>query len=195
MRLTHRHPPRPSTPSTSLSRVRDGWPPPPPTHFDLGAHAACSFGKLVAQLKCNTRHIVGGIAYQAIAAIENAVLDIVGKAYGAAANLPPLQSLAVLHAHRRRCVSRSWRRRRCAGVRAVWRPHPHGARGVLVPLRLLSRACPTPPRRHLLAARLSLASAMENKCRAAVPSGITSVRQGVLGDTRAPKREGGGGDR
>jgi L-alanine-DL-glutamate epimerase-like enolase superfamily enzyme len=36
---------------------------------------------LSTQLKHNTRHIVGGIANQAIAAIENAVLDIVGKAY------------------------------------------------------------------------------------------------------------------
>ena len=40
------------------------------------------WAKIVAQLKCNTRHIVGGIANQAIAAIENAILDVVGKAYG-----------------------------------------------------------------------------------------------------------------
>lgn len=37
------------------------------------------FGRVVAQLKANTRHIVGGIANQGIAAIENALLDIVGK--------------------------------------------------------------------------------------------------------------------
>ena len=36
----------------------------------------------MAQLKANTRHIVGGIANQGIAAIENALLDDVGKAYG-----------------------------------------------------------------------------------------------------------------
>lgn len=40
------------------------------------------YAKIVSQLKANTRHIVGGIAQQAIAAIENALLDIVGKAYG-----------------------------------------------------------------------------------------------------------------
>jgi len=40
------------------------------------------YATIVSQLKCNTRHIVGGIANQAIAAIENALLDIVGKAYG-----------------------------------------------------------------------------------------------------------------
>jgi hypothetical protein len=40
------------------------------------------YATLVTQLKSNTRHIVGGIANQAIAAIENALLDIVGKAYG-----------------------------------------------------------------------------------------------------------------
>jgi len=34
------------------------------------------------QLKANTRHIVGGIANQAIAALESALLDICGKAYG-----------------------------------------------------------------------------------------------------------------
>ena len=38
--------------------------------------------KLIVQLKANTRHIVGGIANQAIAAIENAVLDVVGKNLG-----------------------------------------------------------------------------------------------------------------
>ena len=41
-----------------------------------------AYGDIVAQLKANTRHIVGGIANQAIAALENAMLDIVGKAYG-----------------------------------------------------------------------------------------------------------------
>lgn len=40
------------------------------------------WGKLIAQLSANTRHIYGGIAQQAIAAIENALLDVVGKAYG-----------------------------------------------------------------------------------------------------------------
>ena len=39
------------------------------------------WAKIVAQLRANTRHIVGGIAAQAIAAIENALLDVVGKAY------------------------------------------------------------------------------------------------------------------
>eukprot|EP01083_Nonionella_stella_P248907 861241_1 len=37
------------------------------------------YAKIIAQLKANTRHIIGGIAQQAIAAIENALLDIVGK--------------------------------------------------------------------------------------------------------------------
>eukprot|EP01052_Picozoa_sp_SAG31_P039025 SAG31_NODE_5325_length_2609_cov_2.216733_3_plen_177_part_00 len=41
-----------------------------------------AFEKLTSQLRAITRHIVGGIAAQAIAAIENAVLDIAGKAYG-----------------------------------------------------------------------------------------------------------------
>ena len=40
------------------------------------------WARLIAQLKAHTRHIVGGIAQQAIAAIENAVLDVVGKALG-----------------------------------------------------------------------------------------------------------------
>ncbi len=40
------------------------------------------FGRVVAQLRANTRHIVGGIASQAVAAIENALLDVVGKALG-----------------------------------------------------------------------------------------------------------------
>jgi galactonate dehydratase len=40
------------------------------------------WGKVMAQLKANTRHIVGGIAQQAMAAIENALLDVVGKALG-----------------------------------------------------------------------------------------------------------------
>jgi len=40
------------------------------------------YARLISDLKSKTRHIVGGIASQAIAAIENAVLDIVGKAYG-----------------------------------------------------------------------------------------------------------------
>jgi len=40
------------------------------------------YAKIVAQLNAHTRHIVGGIAQQAIAAIENALLDVVGKAYG-----------------------------------------------------------------------------------------------------------------
>ena len=66
------------------------------------------YSKIMQQLKANTRHIVGGIAaqviyvlylcsmiesetttltnntslIQAVAAIENAVLDVVGKAYG-----------------------------------------------------------------------------------------------------------------
>ena len=43
---------------------------------------ALSYGKLVTRLKMNTRHVVGGIAQHAVAAIENAVLDVVGKAYG-----------------------------------------------------------------------------------------------------------------
>eukprot|EP01084_Bolivina_argentea_P311671 539520_1 len=37
------------------------------------------YAKIIAQLKANTRHIIGGIAQQAIAAIENALLDIVAK--------------------------------------------------------------------------------------------------------------------
>ena len=40
------------------------------------------FSKIIAQLRANTRHVAGGIANQAIAAIENALLDIVGKSYG-----------------------------------------------------------------------------------------------------------------
>ena len=40
------------------------------------------YGKIVAQLKANTRHIAGGLAGQGIAAIENGLLDIVGKVYG-----------------------------------------------------------------------------------------------------------------
>lgn len=40
------------------------------------------YQKLVAQLKANTRHIVGGLAAQGIAAVENALLDVVGKVYG-----------------------------------------------------------------------------------------------------------------
>lgn len=41
------------------------------------------YGMLTAQLRANTRHITGGIAQeQAIAAIENALLDIAGKKYG-----------------------------------------------------------------------------------------------------------------
>ena len=39
------------------------------------------YAKIIAQLKANTRHVAGGIAQQAIAAIENALLDVVGKAY------------------------------------------------------------------------------------------------------------------
>eukprot|EP00039_Didymoeca_costata_P033546 m.42879 g.42879 ORF g.42879 m.42879 type:complete len:442 (+) comp9924_c0_seq2:162-1487(+) len=38
--------------------------------------------KIITQLKANTRHVPGGIAGQAIGAIENALLDVVGKAYG-----------------------------------------------------------------------------------------------------------------
>jgi galactonate dehydratase len=40
------------------------------------------YAKLLAQLKAHTRHIVGGLAQQGIAAIENALLDVVGKALG-----------------------------------------------------------------------------------------------------------------
>eukprot|EP00038_Savillea_parva_P001463 m.104109 g.104109 ORF g.104109 m.104109 type:complete len:482 (+) comp10510_c0_seq2:83-1528(+) len=40
------------------------------------------YAKIIAQLKANTRHVAGGIAQQAIAAIENALLDVVGKCYG-----------------------------------------------------------------------------------------------------------------
>lgn len=40
------------------------------------------YAKVIAQLKANTRHVVGGIASQGIAAIENALLDVVGKCYG-----------------------------------------------------------------------------------------------------------------
>eukprot|EP00966_Prymnesium_polylepis_P331489 7387047-Prymnesium_polylepis.2 len=40
------------------------------------------WARIVAQLRSNTRHIAGGIAAQAIAAIENSLLDVVGKAYG-----------------------------------------------------------------------------------------------------------------
>ena len=36
----------------------------------------------VATLKSHTRHVVGGIASQAIGALENALLDVCGKAYG-----------------------------------------------------------------------------------------------------------------
>ena len=45
-------------------------------------HDPRPYAKLVAQLQANTRHIVGGLAQQGIAAIENALLDVVGKAYG-----------------------------------------------------------------------------------------------------------------
>jgi len=45
-------------------------------------HDPLPYAKIIAQLKANTRHVIGGIAQQAIAAIENALLDVVGKAYG-----------------------------------------------------------------------------------------------------------------
>ena len=35
---------------------------------------------IIAQLRANTRHVCGGLAAQGIAAIENALLDVVGKA-------------------------------------------------------------------------------------------------------------------
>ena len=40
------------------------------------------YEKVVSNLRAVTRHIVGGIAAQGIAAIENGLLDVVGKAYG-----------------------------------------------------------------------------------------------------------------
>jgi L-alanine-DL-glutamate epimerase-like enolase superfamily enzyme len=40
---------------------------------------ALPWASITTQLRHNTRHIVGGVAAQAIGAIENAVLDIVGK--------------------------------------------------------------------------------------------------------------------
>lgn len=46
---------------------------------DLGGYSRLPYGKIVAQLKANTRHVTGGIANQAIAAVENALLDVVGK--------------------------------------------------------------------------------------------------------------------
>eukprot|EP00041_Stephanoeca_diplocostata_P005256 m.58899 g.58899 ORF g.58899 m.58899 type:complete len:443 (+) comp15661_c0_seq1:133-1461(+) len=39
------------------------------------------YAKIIAQLKANTRHVAGGIAQQGIAAIENCLLDVVGKFY------------------------------------------------------------------------------------------------------------------
>ncbi len=40
------------------------------------------FEKILSNLRAVTRHVVGGIAAQGIAAIENGILDVVGKFYG-----------------------------------------------------------------------------------------------------------------
>lgn len=40
------------------------------------------FEKVLSNLRAATRHVPGGIAAQGIAAIENGILDVVGKAYG-----------------------------------------------------------------------------------------------------------------